>query len=151
VCSNFYELYYTLIFYSFVAGFSEVAEEMCPVEQESSSLADPIPSAIMNLSSHSATVTPPAQTAREVESADSNKKRTATTKVPGRPSLAKIVLSLESSASQQHALQQILNALQIINAREALVAALAPHHSATVVKGIILLEDCFYNSSRASL
>jgi E3 ubiquitin-protein ligase HERC2 len=90
----------------------------------------------MNGSSHSVNMTPPAQAPpRDSETQSSNKKSSTSAKAPGRPSLSKIVLSLESSASQQHALQQILNALQIVNAREALVAALAPHHTAVPVKG----------------
>ncbi len=44
-----------------------------------------------------------------------------------RPSLARIILSLESNASKQQALQHILNALHIFYAREAVVSALTPH------------------------
>ena len=50
-------------------------------------------------------------------------------KKSSRPSLSKIILSLDSIPSQQQALQQILNALQIINSREAIVAALASPHT----------------------
>jgi E3 ubiquitin-protein ligase HERC2 len=46
-----------------------------------------------------------------------------------RQSLSKILLSLESNAAKQKALQHILNALQIIYAREAVVAAIAPHNN----------------------
>lgn len=46
-------------------------------------------------------------------------------KKPVRPSLTKVVLTLPSLAAQYQALQQILNGLQILNAREAVVAALA--------------------------
>ena len=46
---------------------------------------------------------------------------------PQRPSLARIILSLESNASKQQALQHILNALHIFYAREAVVSALTPH------------------------
>ena len=46
---------------------------------------------------------------------------------PQRPSLARIILSLESNASKQQALQHILNALHILYAREAVVSALTPH------------------------
>ena len=49
-----------------------------------------------------------------------------------RPSLSKIILSLESPSAQQQALQQILNSLQIINARELIVMALTCPHTATV-------------------
>ncbi len=44
-----------------------------------------------------------------------------------RPSLSRILLSLESNSAKQQALQHILNGLQILCAREAVVAALAPH------------------------
>jgi hypothetical protein len=46
---------------------------------------------------------------------------------PLRPSLARIILSLESNAAKQQALQHILNALQILYSREAVVSALIPH------------------------
>ncbi len=46
-----------------------------------------------------------------------------------RLSLSKILLSLESNAAKQKALQHVLNALQIMYAREAVVAAIAPHNS----------------------
>lgn len=52
---------------------------------------------------------------------------------PNRPSLAKILVSLESTSAQQQALQHILNALQIMLAREIIVAALLPPHSPTLV------------------
>ncbi|CAH1776574.1 unnamed protein product, partial [Owenia fusiformis] len=48
---------------------------------------------------------------------------TSTIKTP-RPSLAKIVLSLDSNASKQQALVHILTALQIIYARDAVVGSL---------------------------
>ena len=41
---------------------------------------------------------------------------------PSRPSLARIILSLESNAAKQQALQHILNALQILSSREAVVS-----------------------------
>ena len=44
-----------------------------------------------------------------------------------RPSLARIILSLESNVAKQQALQHILNTLQILYAREAVVSALTPH------------------------
>jgi len=50
-------------------------------------------------------------------------------KSTARLSLSKILLSLESNASKQKALQHILNALQIIYVREAVVAAIAPHNN----------------------
>ncbi|CAG7818352.1 unnamed protein product [Allacma fusca] len=68
-----------------------------------------------------------------------------------RPSLSKIILSLESAPAQQQALQQILNSLQIINARELIVAALTSPHTVTVAtkqdsvgnsnQGIKMLKD----------
>ncbi|XP_023713900.1 E3 ubiquitin-protein ligase HERC2 [Cryptotermes secundus] len=42
-------------------------------------------------------------------------------------SLSRIILSLESHVSKQQALQHVLNALQILHAREAVVAALSSH------------------------
>ena len=44
-----------------------------------------------------------------------------------RPSLARIILSLESNVAKQQALQHILNTLHILYAREAVVSALTPH------------------------
>lgn len=44
-----------------------------------------------------------------------------------RPSLSRMILSLESNTAKQQALQHILNGLQILCARESVVAALAPH------------------------
>ena len=46
---------------------------------------------------------------------------------PQRASLARVILSLESNAAKQQALQHILNALHILYAREAVVSALTPH------------------------
>ena len=48
-----------------------------------------------------------------------------------RLSLSRILLSLDSNASKQKSLQHILNALQIMYAREAVVAAIAPHNNVT--------------------
>jgi hypothetical protein len=42
-------------------------------------------------------------------------------------SLSRIILSLESHVSKQQALQHVLNALQVLHAREAVVAALSSH------------------------
>jgi len=42
-------------------------------------------------------------------------------------SLSQIVLSLDSNMSKQHALQHLLNALQVLHARDAVVAALSSH------------------------
>jgi hypothetical protein len=50
-------------------------------------------------------------------------------KVQGRPSLAKIILSMDSVAAQQNSLLQLLNSLQIMYARMAVVAALTSHKS----------------------
>ncbi|XP_071532835.1 E3 ubiquitin-protein ligase HERC2 isoform X2 [Panulirus ornatus] len=44
--------------------------------------------------------------------------------LPSNPSLSRVVLSLESSASRQAALQHILNALQVMFARDCVIAAL---------------------------
>ena len=46
-----------------------------------------------------------------------------------RLSLSRILLSLESNASKQKSLQHVLSALQIMYAREAVVAAIAPHNN----------------------
>lgn len=43
---------------------------------------------------------------------------------PASPSLSRIVLTLESSAARQAALQHILNALQVMFARDCVIAAL---------------------------
>jgi len=47
--------------------------------------------------------------------------------LPARPSLARIVLSLEGNAAKQRALQHILTAMSILTAREAVINALTPH------------------------
>ena len=52
-------------------------------------------------------------------------------KMIGMPSLSRIVLSLDSSATQQAALQHILNALQISFARDCVIAALASSSGGT--------------------
>lgn len=44
-------------------------------------------------------------------------------------SLSRIILSLDSNVSKQHALQHVLNALQVLHARDAVVAALSSHSS----------------------
>ncbi len=44
-----------------------------------------------------------------------------------RPSLSRVILSLETNSAKQQALQHVLAGLQILCAREAVVAALAPH------------------------
>ena len=46
-----------------------------------------------------------------------------------RPSLSRILLSLESNSAKQQALQHVLNGMQILCARDAVVAVLAPHGS----------------------
>lgn len=43
---------------------------------------------------------------------------------PINPSLSRVVLTLESSAARQAALQHILNALQVMFARDCVIAAL---------------------------
>lgn len=52
---------------------------------------------------------------------------TLTRSKPQRSSLARVILSLESNAAKQQALQHILNALHVMYAREAVVSALTPH------------------------
>lgn len=52
-----------------------------------------------------------------------------------RPSLAHIILSLESNVAKQQALQHVLNALFIMQARNAVVTALQSHIAQTCVKG----------------
>lgn len=49
---------------------------------------------------------------------------------PANPSLSRVVLSLESSAARQAALQHILNALQVMYARDCVIAALNSNVSA---------------------
>ncbi|CAL4122804.1 unnamed protein product, partial [Meganyctiphanes norvegica] len=44
--------------------------------------------------------------------------------IPSNPSLSRVVLSLESSAARQAALQHILNALQVMYARDCVIASL---------------------------
>ncbi|XP_022244118.1 E3 ubiquitin-protein ligase HERC2-like isoform X2 [Limulus polyphemus] len=51
-----------------------------------------------------------------------------------RPSLSKVLLSLESNSARQQALQQVLQALQILYARESVVSALLPHTEITTVQ-----------------
>ena len=50
----------------------------------------------------------------------------STSKSP-QVSLSRIILSLDSNVSKQHALQHLLNALQVLHARDAVVAALSSH------------------------
>lgn len=52
-----------------------------------------------------------------------------------RPSLAHIILSLESNVAKQQALQHVLNALFIMQARTAVVTALQSHIAQTCGKG----------------
>ncbi|KAM6382365.1 E3 ubiquitin-protein ligase HERC2 isoform 5-T5 [Alca torda] len=59
-------------------------------------------------------------------SAASNKISGANSSKPNRPSLAKILLSLDGNAAKQQALSHILMALQIMYARDAVVGALMP-------------------------
>ena len=51
----------------------------------------------------------------------------ATAKKSSRPSLSRIILSLESNAAKQRALQHVLDGLQIMRVREAVVSSLLPH------------------------
>ncbi|XP_060089857.1 E3 ubiquitin-protein ligase HERC2 isoform X3 [Heteronotia binoei] len=59
-------------------------------------------------------------------SAVSNKISGANSSKPNRPSLAKILLSLDGNLAKQQALSHILTALQIMYARDAVVGALMP-------------------------
>uniref|UniRef100_A0A8C0GP25 E3 ubiquitin-protein ligase HERC2 n=1 Tax=Chelonoidis abingdonii TaxID=106734 RepID=A0A8C0GP25_CHEAB len=59
-------------------------------------------------------------------SAASNKISGVNSSKPNRPSLAKILLSLDGNLAKQHALSHILTALQIMYARDAVVGALMP-------------------------
>ncbi|XP_012867362.1 PREDICTED: E3 ubiquitin-protein ligase HERC2 [Dipodomys ordii] len=59
-------------------------------------------------------------------SASSNKISGANNSKPNRPSLAKILLSLDGNLAKQQALSHILTALQIMYARDAVVRALMP-------------------------
>ncbi|KAH0501347.1 E3 ubiquitin-protein ligase HERC2 [Microtus ochrogaster] len=59
-------------------------------------------------------------------SSASNKINGANNCKPNRPSLAKILLSLEGNLAKQQALSHILTALQIMYARDAVVGALMP-------------------------
>lgn len=119
-------------------GYKDSEEEQ-NTEPEVNVVDQNLSSSMLQGSAHSATVTPtgtsPPATMiiREGVSQKSNKRVPVLIK-PTRPSLSKIVLSLESLPSQQQALQQILNALQIINSREAIVAALSSPHTA-IAKG----------------
>ncbi|XP_043927990.1 E3 ubiquitin-protein ligase HERC2 [Protopterus annectens] len=56
----------------------------------------------------------------------SNKSSGPNSSKPNRPSLAKILLSLEGNHSKQQALSHVLTALQIMYARDAVVGALMP-------------------------
>nr|CAD7427832.1 unnamed protein product [Timema monikensis] len=56
-------------------------------------------------------------------------------------SLSKMILSLESSGAKQHALQHVLNALQVLHARDAVVAALSSHASFTAGTKISATPD----------
>ena len=51
----------------------------------------------------------------------------ATAKKSSRPSLSRIILSLESNAAKQRALQHVLDGLQIMRVREAVVSSLLSH------------------------
>ncbi|XP_064481734.1 E3 ubiquitin-protein ligase HERC2-like isoform X2 [Ornithodoros turicata] len=48
-----------------------------------------------------------------------------------RPSLSKILLSLEGNEAKQQALHQVLQALQVLHARELIISALRPHTGLT--------------------
>lgn len=123
-----------------------------PVPHSSAS-APPI-----NSSVHSAVGSPTGTTPPTVNICDCTPKKqhnriSCPLRKPTRPSLTKIVLSLQTLSSQHQALQQILNALQIINAREAIVSALLAGTASTFTeKGIqklhinarslLILKEC---------
>uniref|UniRef100_A0A8C9CWF1 E3 ubiquitin-protein ligase HERC2 n=1 Tax=Panthera leo TaxID=9689 RepID=A0A8C9CWF1_PANLE len=75
-------------------------------------------------------------------SAASNKISGANNSKPNRPSLAKILLSLDGNLAKQQALSHILTALQIMYARDAVVGALMP-------AGMIAPVECPSFSSSA--
>ncbi|XP_066595212.1 E3 ubiquitin-protein ligase HERC2 [Prorops nasuta] len=58
---------------------------------------------------------------------NASESNTTTTSRNVRPSLSNIILSLESNVAKQQALQHVINALQIIQARKAIVKALQSH------------------------
>ncbi|KAJ9582054.1 hypothetical protein L9F63_003637, partial [Diploptera punctata] len=60
------------------------------------------------------------------DKSQSQQSNTSANKSP-QVSLSKIVLTLDSNVSKQHALQHLLNALQVLHARDAVVAALSSH------------------------
>lgn len=68
-----------------------------------------------------------------------------------RPSLAKIVLSLNSNYERQQALSHILGALQIIYSRDAVVRALISHHSFTRGDSRVDIEEDDVTTSLASV
>ena len=53
-----------------------------------------------------------------------------------RPSLSRIILSLESNAAKQRALQYLLDGLQILHVRDAVVSSLLPHTGIRGKKGL---------------
>ncbi|XP_015113813.1 E3 ubiquitin-protein ligase HERC2 [Diachasma alloeum] len=55
-----------------------------------------------------------------------------------RPSLSNIILSLESNVAKQQALQHVINALDIIQARTAIVIALKSHNALTAAGSTLL-------------
>lgn len=57
-----------------------------------------------------------------------------------RPSLARIILSLESNVAKQQALQHVLNALSIMQARTAIVTSLQSHIAQISGKGTVSPE-----------
>lgn len=66
----------------------------------------------------------------EDQSAQSQSSNLSSSK-SSRNSLARVILSLENNCLKQQALQYVLNALQILFARDAVVAALSCHSDVT--------------------
>ncbi|CAD6227584.1 GSCOCG00001264001-RA-CDS [Cotesia congregata] len=67
---------------------------------------------------------------------DSSESSVSTTDKGTRPSLSSIILSLESNVAKQQALQHVINALYIMQARTAIVTALRNHTALTSTKNL---------------
>ena len=65
-------------------------------------------------------------------------------KSTSRPSLSRIILSLESNAGKQRALQHILDGLQILHVREAVVSSLIPHSGNAATRSGQFMSFCFF-------
>lgn len=69
---------------------------------------------------------------------DEGKSHGGSSAVYKRTSLSRIILSMESNVAKQLALQHVLTALQVIQAREILVAALSNHSINITLRDTIL-------------